>query len=407
MKKGKAYVTLAQPCLIAVDINGDMSDHDTTRTLDGGWYMGPPLHAISIFANPVINNKPQLGHPAVYAVRPGQKPPTAGNWQILYFLPGVHDIGAGYPLQAGKNYYIPGDALVYGSFYKPKAGHDIRIFGCGTISGDRLPQPEKVLKLSMKESEPYSPITIKGPYNCLVEGITLANPAYWSCILYLEPEQFDASRPALVHWVKVLGWRINSDGFGGQANSVVEDCFIRTGDDGIYPCGLGIRRLVLWHDADGSAFLLTRLAYQQGRPLIVEDCDVIFARQMHYDRGSGERTFNMRARGHGECGQNVVFRNIRLEDPRPTQQAFLIEMVTHPPYEWNHESRGPGDLVGVLFQNIQIAAPSVCGEANVLYGGPDCKIRDLTFDNVTIGGKKLTSIKDFKTNEYVENIHFK
>jgi hypothetical protein len=35
------------------------------------------------------------------------------------------------------------------------------------------------------------------------------------------------------------------------------------------------------------------------------------------------------------------------------------------------------------------------------------KIRDLTFDNVTIGGKKLTSVKDFKTNEYVENIHFK
>jgi hypothetical protein len=47
------------------------------------------------------------------------------------------------------------------------------------------------------------------------------------------------------------------------------------------------------------------------------------------------------------------------------------------------------------------------GEPNILRGGPDCKIRDITFDNVTIGGKKLDSLKDFQTNEFVEDIHFK
>ena len=169
-----------------------------------------------------------------------------------------------------------------------------------------------------------------------------------------------------------------------------------------------ILTIVIWHDGNGSSFLLASLPMLKDRPLVVEDCDVIFARQSQYQFSSGSRIFNMRGEGRGEGGRNVIFRNIRVEDPRPTQQAYLIQMATEKPYVWPEPmSRGPGDLVGVVFQNIQIAAPSILGEPNILWGGPQCKIRDLTFDNVTIGGKKLESIKDFKTNEYVKDIHFK
>ncbi|MCC6356847.1 MAG: hypothetical protein IT577_23405 [Verrucomicrobiae bacterium] len=139
LKNGKALITLDQPCLVAVDIDGAMRDQDTTRAPDGGWYTGPPLHGLSILANPVFTHKPRPGDPTVCAVKPGEKPPTEGDWQTLYFLPGVHDIGVGDVPKAGKSYYIPGDALVYGTFYKERDGHDIRIFGCGTLSGDRQP----------------------------------------------------------------------------------------------------------------------------------------------------------------------------------------------------------------------------------------------------------------------------
>ena len=40
------------------------------------------------------------------------------------------------------SYYIPGDAVVYGTMNNNKDGHDgegILIFGHGTLSGDRLP----------------------------------------------------------------------------------------------------------------------------------------------------------------------------------------------------------------------------------------------------------------------------
>lgn len=410
VKGGKAYVTLDRPCLVAVDINGEMSDQDTTRTPGGGWYKGPPLHAISIFANPIFANKPRLGDPTVCAVKPGEKPPTEGDWKTLYFLPGVHDIGLAYPLHASKNYYIPGDAQVHGTLHQennPDGGHDIRIFGCGTLSGERLPQPERVLKLPSQKSHAYCPIWVQSPFNTTIEGVTIADPAYWS-IQVCRGTNWDPSRPTVIHWVKVIGWRYNSDAFGAASNALVEDCFTRTNDDVIYPCGFGIRRLVIWHDGNGSSFLLTSLPMLKDRPLVVEDCDVIFARQSQYQFSSGSRTFNMRGEGIGEGGRNVIFRNICVEDPRPTQQAFLIQMATEKPYVWPKPmSRGPGDLVGVLFQNIQIAAPSILGEPNILWGGPECKIRDLTFDNVTIGGKKLNSIEDFKTNEYVEDIHFR
>ncbi len=413
LKDGKAYFTLEKACLVAVDIDGAMRDQDTGMTPTGTVYSGPPLHGLSIFANPIFPNKPRLGDPTVYAVKPGQPPPTNGTWQTLSFLPGVHDIGLAYPLQTNRNYYIPGDALVYGTFNGTGirgGGHDIRIFGCGTLSGDRLTHPAYLKppvpggKEGHYRDQIYRSIMIHGPYNTTVEGITIVNPANGACSLWTAAD-YDARRPTMIHWVKVLGWRVNSDAFGQSRNALVEDCFVRTQDDTIYPCGLGIRRLVVWHDANGSVFLLTNLSFQKGQPLVVEDCDVIFARKRGAG-GSGGRIFNMRGEGKGESGRGVIFRNIRVEDPRPTVQAFLLEMATEPPYAWPKPmSRGPGDLVGILFQNIELH-PSVLGQPNVLFGALQCKIRDLTFDNVTIGGKKLESIKDFKTNEYVEDIHF-
>ncbi len=415
LKDGKAYFTLEKPCLVAVDIDGAMRDQDTGMTPSGKPYSGPPIHALSIFANPVFANKPRPDDPGVYALKPGEVPPTNGHWKTLAFLPGVHDIGLAYPLQTNRNYYIPGDALVYGTFHGTGirgGGHDIHIFGCGTLSGDRLTHPA-FLKPPVKggkeghyRDQQYCPIIINGPYNTTVEGLTIANPAMHSCILWTASD-CDPARPTSVRWVKVLAWRVNTDGFGTARNAMVEDCFLRCQDDDIYPCGLGIRRLVSWHDANGSVFLLTSLSRQNGQPLVVEDCDVIFARKRGAG-GEGGRIFNMRGEGRGEGGRDVVFRNIRVEDPRPTVQTFLLQMVTEKPYAWPKPmGREPGDLAGILFQNIQIAAPSVLGERDIFRGGPECKIRDLTFDNVIIGGKKLTSPKDFVTNEHVEDLHFK
>ena len=47
----------------------------------------------------------------MYKVTPGDKVDNVGPWHTLYFLPGIHDIGAAFPIHANKTYYIPGDAI--------------------------------------------------------------------------------------------------------------------------------------------------------------------------------------------------------------------------------------------------------------------------------------------------------
>ena len=74
------------------------------------------------------------------------------------------------------------------------------------------------------------------------------------------------------------------------------------------------------------------------------------------------------------------------------------------PYSDPDEARrGPGDLYGLVFQNISIAAPSVLGEPDILWGMSDGLIYDLIFDNVVIGNETIKNIDHFYHNEFVFN----
>lgn len=398
VKNGKALVKLDKPCLVAVDIDGQMDMQDT-----GKGYKGPPIHTISIFANPPLVGKPKPGDPGVRTVKPGEKPPAEGDWSTLYFLPGVHDIDAAFPVNASRQYYIPGDAMVYGSFRNPEweNGHDIRIFGHGTLSGARLKHADALKKLfSGKKKVSRKPIEIFGANDTKVEGITIADSASHSLMLI---HDYKEGHPNEVRWTKIFTWRANGDGINPFGNTLIEDCFIRTQDDSLYANGLGIRRVVLWNDANGSSFVLSALPERTDRKLIVEDCDVIYSRAK-WHHWSGGRVFNMRGEGDDAAGSGVIFRNIRISDPRPTLQQFFICMTVPEPY--GDGKRGAGDLSGILFQNISIAAPSVIAEPQLLWGQTDARIRDLTFENLTLGGKPVTTPDFFKTNEFVERLVF-
>ena len=74
VRDGKAYVVMKEPGLIAVDIDGQMDDQNT-----GKGYKGPPIHTVTIFANPVIEDRPSVDDEDVYALTPGEKPPGEGD----------------------------------------------------------------------------------------------------------------------------------------------------------------------------------------------------------------------------------------------------------------------------------------------------------------------------------------
>ena len=179
IKNGKAHVIINNTGLFTVDINGQMDDQDTGRTpkKEGdkkpGHYEGPPIHTVTIFANPFLTNKPSLDDIRVYRVTPGAEVPSEGAWDILYFLPGIHDIGPSFQIHTNKTYYIPGNAIVYGTMNNGpihgggpgnEASH-VLIYGHGTLSGDRLPHPNFAdPPLPDGESWKYYPIYLHG--NC-------------------------------------------------------------------------------------------------------------------------------------------------------------------------------------------------------------------------------------------------
>ena len=166
-----------------------------------GVYEGPPIHTLTIFANPVLADKPGLEEAGVEVVRPGVQPPAEGDWHTLYFLPGLHDIGPSFTVHRDKRYYIPGEAVVYGTLSNDDwdEGTNITILGHGTLAGDRLPHPD-YSGLPRDEFWRYSPVHISGTRDTRVLGLTIANSAFHSLMLTTRP--LDPARPTEVKWVK-------------------------------------------------------------------------------------------------------------------------------------------------------------------------------------------------------------
>jgi hypothetical protein len=401
---GKIYVTLNNPCNVAVDIDNQMDGQDTGYVKAiGADYSGPPIHTVSIHANPPLVGKPSTNDPTVYLVAPGVTPPSTGAWSTLYFLPGIHTNGLAFPVHANKNYYIPGDALVYGTFYNSNwsDGHNIRIFGYGTLSGALWQNPKYVPGLNTNLYDEYHPINIDGAYNTSVEGITIIDPPYHSVMLY---GAYEATNFTLSSWVKVFGWRANGDGINPFANGQISNCFLRTQDDSCYVNGVGIRDTVYWNDANGSSFVFSALPNLTNRTLLVHDCDVIYSRAAWID-WSGGRVFNMRGLGGGACGAGVIFSNINISDPRPTMQQFFLCMTVPPPYSTVTNARTPGNMAGVIFKNVTIAATNSNSEPEILWGESGAGIQDVTFDNLRICGLAILA-NIFQTNDCVSNLLF-
>jgi len=104
---GDVYVTMSNPALVAVDIDGQMETRVSPRATPTGWNAAAfpfrskekGAHSVTIFANPFIKDKPNPDDPGVLVVKAGEKIPTTQelqnkNWDILYFEPGVHRASA-------------------------------------------------------------------------------------------------------------------------------------------------------------------------------------------------------------------------------------------------------------------------------------------------------------------------
>ena len=107
---GKAYCVVHKQGLFTIDINGQMDEQDTGKLPDDPGrsenpnYEGPPIHTLTVFANPFIEDEPDIFGEGVLAIEPGEEVPTEGNWETLYFLPGLHHVGLNFRLHSNRLY---------------------------------------------------------------------------------------------------------------------------------------------------------------------------------------------------------------------------------------------------------------------------------------------------------------
>ena len=167
-------------------------------------FNGSSENALHIFANPFE-----------------KEPIYASSESIIYFGPGVYDVGQ-ITLNKGQTLYLAGGAVVYG--YVVSDEDDIQIRGRGYLDGSVYPRYVSDGFTSAHKT----PVNLSYCKNIYIEGIACLDPSGWAYNL------FNCSDVTIDN-VKVITSRQNGDGISVQSCSNVEvrRSFFRTWDDSL------------------------------------------------------------------------------------------------------------------------------------------------------------------------------
>jgi hypothetical protein len=307
--------------------------------------------------------------------------PAAGDPNVVYIAPGIHDVTQGLKVGDGKTVYLAGGAVLRGvgrgGPVLSLVGKNITLRGRGIIDGGLSPTHSRNL-LSIHGSD----IT--------VEGIILRDPSTWTIPIR-------ESDNVTVKNVKVLGYRANSDGIDicNSSNVMVEGCFLRTLDDlVVVKCNhqqkearhVVVRNCVLWNQVAHPLSVGSELR-ENVDDVLFTDCDII------HDTG---RDYSMRI-FHGDSAtvSNVRFENIRIEQTHKLISLWINQT------RWSRDPER-GHIEGVTFKNIHAVSPL---PVSIELQGFDAThgIDGVLFDHVGVNGVPIQS-RDVRCNAFVTNV---
>jgi len=384
-------IKINRPCQFSIEIN-----------------QMPYQEPLLVFANPLEKSKPN---------------PKDTN-VIFYETGKVHKIGK-IQLRNNKTLYIEGGAIVEGHILAENASN-IKIMGSGLLNGINNKEYQKDKRWGKF-------IELIDCSNITLSGITLINAVTWEVV----PTHCNNM---LIDNLHILSENGGDDGIDivRTKNLVIQNSFIRTKDDNIvvkcirkYPDtetseNILVRNCVLWNTVWGNAIEIGfELAATEVKNIRFQDCDII-----HCEAGAAISIHNT----DYAIIKDLVFEDIRIEET--TQKLFdlsifLSKYSTDNTFSkeetaarywhgvWDNAilltdeekikfSAKRGSIENILFKNISV----IDGPPNSfsVIAGYDKQhmIRNITFDNVTIYGKKMTNLVNGKfVVEHVENIVFK
>lgn len=352
------FFTLERPQYLSVEFNGDR------------------LHNLHLFANPLETE--------TY---------TEARKGVMYFGPGIHK-----PDDLPNNQIrIPSNTTVYlapGAVIKAKLlvdkAENVRIIGRGILD------------------HPIRGIEVTDSKNVLIEGVTVVNPDHYTV--------FGGGTTGLtVKNLKAFSCKGWSDGIDLMCcrNVVVDNVFLRNSDDciAIYnhrwnwwggSSDITVQNSVLWADiahpinmgGHGDPDSLTGEVLEN---VTVRNIDIL---EHDEDDPLYQGSMNI------DCGDKNIVRNVLFEDIRvesiQERRLFCLKVLYNPKY-----NKAPGNSIEeITFRNITYDG---VGENPSLIKGIDenHSVRNITFENVVINGKRMKDVNEFITNEFIKDIKVK
>ena len=349
------FFTLERPQYLSVEFNGDR------------------LHNLHLFANPLETE--------TY---------TEARKGVMYFGPGIHK-----PDDLPNNQIrIPSNTTVYlapGAVIKAKLlvdkAENVRIIGRGILD------------------HPIRGIEVTDSKNVLIEGVTVVNPDHYTV--------FGGGTTGLtVKNLKAFSCKGWSDGIDLMCcrNVVVDNVFLRNSDDciAIYnhrwnwwggSSDITVQNSVVWADiahpinmgGHGDPDSLTGEVLEN---VTVRNIDIL---EHDEDDPLYQGSMNI------DCGDKNIVRNVLFEDIRVESiqegRLFCLKVLYNPKY-----NKAPGNSIEeITFRNITYDG---VGENPSLIKGIDenHSVRNITFENVVINGKRMKDVNEFITNEFIKDI---
>jgi len=324
-----------------------------------------------LFANPLETDAPRPDGPGV-----------------VYFGPGVHKPEK-IILESNQTLYLAGGAVVKAEVLAQ--GTNIRICGRGILDGSDW---------EWRKGPIGNLIAIRNSSDVEVNGITLCGSSHWTIV----PKN---SQRVTIRNVKLCNSRVQNDDGINPCNSqdvLITDCFIRSDDDCVALKGLDfsspnsdveritVENSILWCDR-ARIFLLgheSRAAFM--RNVTLRNLDIIHFSMTAFLLEPGE---DMRL-------ENIIIENIRFHGEGQKEFIRLRPVVNQ-----YMRKKVPGFIRNIRFRNVTVEGQS--GDYLVQIEGADAEhdIREVTFENVSIMGSKLTEgSSGVRIGKHTENIRF-
>lgn len=352
---------------------GAVSCDETTEVLSD------ITNPLLVFANPLSDNIPRvlpLGR-TLYA-SPGNSVQPLGDDEMVYFGPGVYDLGpTPYVLANGKQAFLAGGAYVSGMF---AIGHGVTISGLGILSGKTVSGDEVCTTTPCPMMIDGSKVTGK----VTISGITIVDSPFYNIKLN--------GAGNTVSNIKVISWLANTDGIA-PGSGTLSNSFFKTGDDAIklYSSNLTVSGCTMWQLGNAAPFEMGVNLSEDVTKVTVENCDVIRTEWIYPNRSNAVISA---AFGGNAKGSYYAFRDIRVENTNPPGfkgaglvfQLFKLAVI---PNLWTATevgNNGLGSISNVTFSNIQVTDRTTLPN---LFQSFDWQheVSGITFDNVTVNGQ--------------------